>query len=410
MKIHSLAFFFALQLIFSFNASSQRIKADLFVIETDGKYGYIDKHGSVQVEPVYDRIQQYASGDVFWVKKYDPIMAKSIYLLVNTQSQLVLRDTFERVRTNFSLDKWAFGKSTGWGLVDRTGEVLIPFVYDEINVQDNRIVIAKKNGVHGYFMESDLTTFVPLPEQDKYNYHPIGEGYFSAYDKQNHYYGIFDTKTTDIVLAPQFMKMNRVRFGQVVLSIPGKGTGVFDLNRMEYIVEPEVYIDIWMPKISQPYFGEEREDSLFIATKGSPNGQLEYLIIDRNGRPTKVKGNMANQYAIRGTGFFCGVAAFRFHTDDRPLVGGVNENGELIIPTKFDQIGPASEELIIVTRGDFFGYWSSKGTEQIPLIFSEAGLFINGLAYVKKETKDGKKTSTEEGYINTDGTFIWKKT
>lgn len=388
--------------------SQERMKPNLFIIESEDKFGFIDTLGNVIVTPQYEGIQPYARNGIFWVKKYNPEKKKKVYLLVNSMSQLVSRDTFENVNKSFRLDRWVFKKSTGWGVLDASGKELIPFEYDKIKIEDNEVVCAEKKGISGYFTEPNLNNFMPLPKQDKYIYNYIGEGYYSVYDKQSKLYGIFDTKINGNKLESNYTKIERVRFGQVVLGKTKEGVGIYDLNREEYIVKSGDYIDIWLPKF--PKFNFVDEDSLFIATNVSDSGSLECHVIDYCGKSSKIKGDLADQYFIKGKGFTCGIASFRFFTNNLVYCGGVNADGKLIIPAKFNQIGPSSEGMIRVNEGNLFGFWSSNGIEKIPSVFVEARAFINGISYVKKQIVQKGKTIVEEGYIDINGNFIWKKT
>lgn len=87
----------------------------------------------------------------------------------------------------------------------------------------------------------------------------------------------------------------------------------------------------------------------------------------------------------------------------RPIVengkwGYMNDEGEVVIQAKFDQVGPFHDGLARVKSAGLWGYINQDGRSVLNPMYTEATDFSSELAAVRK---DGKW-----GYINKEGTFI----
>lgn len=80
--------------------------------------------------------------------------------------------------------------------------------------------------------------------------------------------------------------------------------------------------------------------------------------------------------------------------------GFVDSTGELIVPTKYDDVEDFSEGLAKVKKNGKWGYIDTRGNLVIPARYRECGGFSEGLAAV---SSDGE---TYDGYINKQGELV----
>lgn len=401
----------------SFLSYSQETSPIFFHIKENGKFGLIDDQGNVVVEPNFEYIQYFSAKNVFWAKKYLGREIGDKYFLMCTDGSYASKDTFDMVRTiDFSVNEWAFRKQDKWGVINYKGEVLIPFEYEKLYIHEPGIISAKKLDQYGYFLAEQSFKFISFPKQDKYDYEYIGDGYFSYYDRKKQRYGIFNAIKKKFVLKPKYKDIDRVRYGQLLLSEHGKGIGIYDLNQRKFVVNMGVYIDIWMPSSpstyvnKRAYLGGIDEDSLFIAKKEIEEDSMAYRIVTYLGEERKIGADEDTYmwyFAAGSCGFFGGCAFFNVPRK-KPAVGCIDKNGNLIVDpsAKYNWIGRCSEGLIPIGRNGKFGFIDFSGKEIIPLKFSSVKTFIGGLSQVEQPI-ESDDTKIRKGYISKYGKWVW---
>jgi hypothetical protein len=88
---------------------------------------------------------------------------------------------------------------------------------------------------------------------------------------------------------------------------------------------------------------------------------------------------------------------FPVQIDDR--YGYIDQQGELVIPARFDYADAFSEGLAVIRLTDRFGYIDPRGHVVIEPAFDWADGFRDGLARVRVQEL--------WGYIDTSGRFVW---
>ncbi|MCG8576201.1 MAG: WG repeat-containing protein [Flavobacteriales bacterium] len=397
----------------SFISISRNPVPKYFRIEVNNKYGYIDKLGNEIVKPQFKRAQKYVYGNVFWARDFN-----QNYLLFNVDGTTISKDTFDHCSKQFTINKWTVKKDDQYGIIDSTGQILVPFEYEKLKTYRDGLIVATKKDKLGYIFEETSEKFIPLPNQENYDYEYLGEFYFSFFDKKENRYGIYNSRTGKIDVKAKHRKIGRVRYQQVLLESfdkgKNKGIGIYDLRLKKFIVPPGEYIDIWIPAnvsyLESSAIDQMEEDSLFIGTKSEDGKTLVYYVINSHGKSFKVKGNLAPQgYNFWDSGFFGGIAVFKYKVQNQVKIGIINPKGELLFAPKYDGVFGVSEQMITISKNGLFGYINLSGNEIIEPQFKKAGRFINGITYVKKEILKDHEIIIEEGYINKEGNFVWKK-
>lgn len=416
MKTHTKITFFILLFFFKLSLNAQDILPEYFYIKENGRYGLIDTKGNVVVKPTYKDVPSFVAGNVFYVEKYVNPELGDKYFLMHMDGSLASKDTFDGVSLiDFPIEEWAFEKQKKWGVVNSDGKILIPFEYENLSVVQPGVIVAKRSGEHGYFLKEHSYEFTSLPEQDKYDYDYIGDGYFSYFDRKEGRYGIFYAFDGKFMLKPIYAKIKRVRYGQVILEKYNNGIGgigVYDLNKMKFVVEIGKYSNIWMPAINATHINKgayasgHEEDSLFLATKKTDNGQAEFCILTYSGEERKIGSGEDTRdwlFSTNSYGFYGGCAYFTGKE-----IGCIDMNGDLIIhPSEgYDWIGKSSEGLIPLGKSGKKGFVNFDGKVVIPFVFSEVNEFINGIAKVEQPV-EGDDRLIKKGYIDREGNWIW---
>ena len=91
--------------------------------------------------------------------------------------------------------------------------------------------------------------------------------------------------------------------------------------------------------------------------------------------------------------------------------GFVNENGDVVIPAKYESVGCFNEGLASVTLNGKMGYINHSGELVIPAIYDFTNFFSQGVAYACKDGKFGyinKKGETVIDFIYDNATDFWE--
>jgi hypothetical protein len=218
----------------------------------DNKWGFIDKTGSIVIEPKYKMwVQEYGALPAFsegLTPFVDPVNDRIGYLnlkgevaiapqfysagpfknhvaFVGTQNERVLIDTSGAViaqgfvaingkYSNFSNNRAWVQKQFQYGYINKTGHFVIPAVYDETRDFSNNLAAVKKDGKWGFI---DTSGVVKVPFQ--YTKEPKAFSDHRAFVQgTNNKWGIIDT-TGKLIVTPQYHQVWPFSGGVAVVSI-----------------------------------------------------------------------------------------------------------------------------------------------------------------------------------------------
>ena len=189
-----------------YESRSGNFSGGLAAVELNDKMGYIDKRGNEVIPCIYDEAYRF-EGDYALVKnkmegslfgKYEGMIDKTgkevvplIYTdfefyralnlvsalkdgkwgIVDLSGKIVMPFVYERIsRANLTEKLFLVKKNGKWGVVDLSGKIIMPFVYDDISYATNDLFLVKKNGKWGVISKSGKEI---LP----YNYDDISYDY-----------------------------------------------------------------------------------------------------------------------------------------------------------------------------------------------------------------------------------------
>lgn len=224
----------------------------LAAVNINGKWGFIDATGKMVIEPQFDRVKSFNSGIALvesnknWMyidktgkeitgfpvsdKKYDFedgiafIRQGDKVGFMDTKGNTVLAPAYKDIKP-FNKGWAKFNDNDKWGLLSKDGKVYIPAEYDEINVSDNKVIIARK-GTDWGLIGADKNFKVVNGASKIWEF--FGENGTLTYAKKNDKIGFIDT-TGNWVIEPQFEKVRAFNQGLAPV-FKDKKWGYIDTN------------------------------------------------------------------------------------------------------------------------------------------------------------------------------------
>jgi len=340
------------------DAASGQTSEGLFPIVKNGKFGFIDKNGSVRIEPRYDAVQDFSEGLALVTlnrKKFFIDMKGTIAIQPENFEPINVFNN-GRARGNITT-RSPYTK----GYIDKTGKIVI---------DDSRMggacwfsegLACVVTGKWGFIDTSGK--FVIPPQFDEAS--PFSEGLASVtfWDQSKasrHKHGFID-KTGTVVIKPLFDIVQRFSEGVAAVGIK-KGVDGYQFGFIDH-----AGLMIIKPQFDWTYSFNE------------------------------------------------GIAAVKVGEK----WGYINKHGEMIIKPQFDKAEEFSDGLAAAAIKGKWGFIDKSGAFVIEPQFNEAHSFISGLAFVKVGSYDanavidvigGIDTAGKWGYINKSGKYIWQPT
>lgn len=322
---------------------------ELFPIEINDKWGYIDETGKVVISPKYDMYDSYdllVDGANPFYDGLARVVVNRKFGFINKSGQYVIQPKYEFAK-DFS-ENLAAVKVTdeGWKYINRSGEYAFEpnFKMEGAQSFSDGMAAVKVDGKWGYI-----------------------------------------NKEGNFVIKPQYVALR-----EEDLSLAGdfsEGLAAVKLKKVGYI-------DTKGSCVIEPQFDEARDfsDGFAAVCVGDKWG-----FIDKHGNYlTELKFDWALSFSE-------GLAAVTIG-DKR---GFINKEGDFVIKPQFDGgrswANGFSEGLAVVELGDKEGYIDKNGNFVIPAIYDSCDDFKNGLAMVRCWMDE-----RYFGYIDQTGNFIYR--
>lgn len=322
-------------------------RADHAVVQSDGKWGVVNKKGKTVVPFRYDAID-------FLKGSKEPLLKVHIqsfqYGLLDTMGRIKVEARFEDIGT-FKEDRLAVQQNGLWGFVDVEGKTVINCQYQQVQHFSEGKAAVKKNGKWG-FIDRNGKRILP------FQYGKVGNFknglFWSTTDGGNSY---FD-ETGTMTIAGPFELAYDFEYG-VARIVEDRKFGLIDRDG-NYIIRPK-YIDI----------NTFDENQLAIVRYGSD--RTRYGVINTAGE------QIANNYND-----------IRPYAEGRAIVkvkdqyGYIDTKGKLIIPANHARVSDFVEGKAVVQRNGECGYIDRNGNIVVDLAYSKCLEFDSGRAVVYK--------------------------
>ncbi len=204
----------------------------LACMEKDGKYGFIDKNGKTIIAFRDNYMRNFEEG-------LAPIEDDNGYGYINKEGVIVIPPLFYAYRGGYETFKNGYAtvmmndNNSKWGLIDKNGNVVLPFKYESLHMlSDNIICYQESEGDKCSLMTIDGNIIV----HKEYNYVDEFEDGLAMVSKDDKYGFIDQTGSVVIPLiyddATKFSeKLAGVKMGKTCGYIDKKGKSTFDYKK-----------------------------------------------------------------------------------------------------------------------------------------------------------------------------------
>ena len=291
----------------------------------DGSYGFVDKNGTMVIEPKFDLASDFHEGLALIMDEYEQ------YGFIDRNGNVVIEPQFEDA-LGFSEGLAAVQQTYGrYGYIDKTGEFAIEPIYH-----------------HTYrFFDGMGVVQMGLGEDARLGY----------VDKEGR------------LIIPQFEVVGAFDEGLAPVAI-GDHYGYIDKTG-QMVIEPQ-FDDAYS-------FSEGLARVGMIGKNAYDEDVMLYGFIDRT-------GHMVVEPQFRSAGNFseglCPVA--RWYT-----YGYIDKTGQMVIPPHLQDANSFAEGLALVKKDDLYGYIDKTGQKVIVPQFDIASDFLEGLALVWVDSLGG---------------------
>lgn len=311
-----------------------------------GKFGFVDQSGKVQIKATYEQADDFAEG----LAVVQPDAAARKFGFINTKGDLVIKAEFDSAG-RFSEGLARVAKDGKVGYIDRDGKVVIPLEYESGKDFKEGLVAVSKEGKYG-----------------------------------------FADKTGKLVIETKYRFTSDFSEG-LALAVNDEGkAGYIDAKGAEVI--PPTF----------KYAGPFKEGLALAITE--VDGKPVYQYITKTGKPAfdKVVGKDGKEVTVElyPDNFSEGLALFVMRDPTNPntqLGGFINTKGEVVIDATYKLAKSFADGLAVAEKNDKIGYINKTGEWVIEPGFTNADSFKNGLALAFKDK--------ELVYINKKGEKVW---
>ena len=341
------------------------VSHELYRIQVGGKCGFINEYGKLVIEPQFDRAYWYFTDSVCFATVGER------QGLINTDGNFVV----ELDRSIDWVTRFQNGVATFYdsnvkkGLIDKSGEIIIPAMYNEINRDgDNGFIVEDTVGNRGY-VNYKGEFVVPCMYDDVKGFE---EGLMVVATSNN--CGYVDTTGTFVIdtiydEARDFGEgIARVKNGDNWLFIDCQGKVVTNINCDEILTG-------------------------FSCNRAFVKNGNAIELIDKNG--TKISIIEADSVY----GFNEGYATFK----KNGKFGKLDTNGTVVIQPKFEKLFPTHNGLTVFVKGNKQGVIDTLGNVVVDALHERMGNNVDGelLLFIDNNWDIGT-------YYDRNGNLIWK--
>lgn len=350
--------------------SAQAGSAELFPVQVNGQYGFIDRTGKMVIQPKYPftygfegGVAKVATKVTQWMNwRGDPSPMDATWELIAPNGAPLTAARFDSI---YSFSEGLAAARTGkkWGYLDKKGKWAIKPVFDGADSFSQGLAPVRIGKKWGYIDKKGKQAIKPRFDGAR----SFQKGLAAAEMGQE--WGFIDKRGAWAV-KPQFYSVRD--FSDGLALVDARGAGEREKKRADESIED--------------YFQRLMEE------KG------KWGWIDRTGKFI-ISPQFGEAYDFRE-----GLAA----VESGGKWGYVGRTGSWVIEPRFETAGSFSQGLAAVKEGEKWGYIDPKGNAAIAPQFDYAGVFSDGLAPVyegvtKFYRMDGVPADGKVGFIDKTG-------
>jgi hypothetical protein len=345
----------------------------IFVAQEKNKYGYIDENGKYLIQPIFE----YA-GPFY----HDRAIAKQSgkFGLINTKGEFVVKPMYEEAVFHAPEGKFTVKSAGKWGVIDVSGNVIIPFAHNYLSIFNEGYIVAVNNinqakGFKGSACPSiynekgqlvisaddceDDIYFLPGTFNSKYQYSLGGwpmvrEGKLILVES-----GFYDEI---MILDIKSQKMRGISSYEVVDNYYGFKEGLLAVAEVEDgFSKRGYYIDV---SGSDDYSYKNVFDDDYDYVHPFFNGVAavekdnKWSFIDREGKLISETSLSTDTYSVATPMHFNGLVGFFYNKK----AGFIDLQGNVVIPFQFDEYHPFEHDVTPVKFKGKYGLIRKDGS------------------------------------------------
>jgi len=347
-----------------------------FWVGVNGRTGLADETGRLVVETLFDEIREnYPPDHVCFVRE-----AGSLWALLDKSGIILIPPSFTKVDPFFSSTYYTHytkvtGEDGGVGLIDRAGVLHAPCRFEDVKAFAPGKVFVRKKGEKWGLVDREGTF---LLEPQFFEVKVQGERHALVCVLKKEYISGSDKKQSVRkwgVVTPDGKVVVPLTFRAIYYQAPPhhdlvvlcdeKKSGLYNVRTLTTILPVD--------------FGAVYPwgNNLYAAWSGKYVGLVNHAgewCLDHSSMIKYLPHTLQN-----------GCGAIRTESG----VGLISDNGEIVLPCEYEDVGFFSEGLVPVKQGGVWGYVNLEGEWLVPPQYEEAGAFRNGLAAVRQDGKVG---------------------
>jgi hypothetical protein len=352
-----------------------------------------------------DRFSEIIANIIFKDKRVKTEASGKTHLLLSHN------DSLEVSHYSFCLDTFLIhSKDHEYGIIDRNGRTIVPFIYDDIYCFTEGLSAVKKDNRYG-FIDTTGKAIIPITYDQVY---PFNNG--RATVEKGGKYGCID-KDGKIVIPIIYEKVGSFRNGICAVMLNRKWGFVSENGSVKTPFEYDATYSLYKGGISAV---SKLDKWGLIDSAGRVIRPLEYDIIklDQNNIILHNKGKSGiidfNNNIILPLEYDHISEYNRFLKDGLCLIqknnryGYINKYGKIVIPLKYDKATEFKDNVAIVSKNDKyinnFGLINNKGKKIFPFKYNEIYYSATGLFKIGKKGKQ-----YQVGYCDINQKFIGGK-
>jgi hypothetical protein len=358
-----IAFFAALVFLSALNCQGTQPEGQqLFPVEKDRKFGFIERTGRVVITPQFDSANEFHEGLAL-------VTANGRKLFIDSAGKTVITPQFDIVH-NFSegLAAVNIGETRipniglianpgKWGYIDKTGKLAIPLKFTHAEDFSEGLA-AVTDGDRGGFIDHTGKILFEVPLDVTLGFH---EGVVGVLLKGTITY--FDRAGKKLLISTDFGPKSN-SFSEGLLPVETKGKWGFVDKNGRLVIDPQ--------------FEDASDFSDGLA-------------------PVKIHSEETT---------WCPPDASGSRSGFTMKWGYIDKTGKLIIPAQFESAAPFSEGLAVIHNCEQAFFIDKTGKIVVSGNFRYASSFFGGLARVETMSKEGLLS----GLIDRTGQFVWGPT
>ncbi len=313
------------------------------------EWGYVDTAGRATVEPTYTFANDFVNG-------VGIVECKGKWGMVNRTGNAIIPceyDGIEFLENTGNRIVRVYVQEPKYGLIDTLGQLTVDAVYEEIGEFSEGRLAVQRAGLWG-FVDAEGLEVIPCRFREVSNF---SEGLAAV--KIGRQWGYID-KQGDVIMDFNYNKAGNFKGGMAWVNT-SDGTG--------YIDKKEKFI---IPVKFEKAFDFEGEVARVVVDG-------KFALIGREGKFV-VKPRFTTIEAFNKHGL-----AIVSYGKDWTRYGIINRNGTLLTTQTYNEIQPYSEGLAVVKLKESYGYIDTTGQLTIASNYSKAAAFYEGRAAAQKE-------------------------